>query len=274
MGLQKITTENAAAISQRIGRMSYCNSPYWLAENCSYEERNGELLVYINDRILNETYLLFVPTKKENFTTKRICIATNEDIARLKKEGISIVKITAQGAEYYYRTKDLIEMKGQTYGKCRKAVSQFTRNNQFKILHTYPDQKVVDFITSWAARKNLSKYTESARKLFEWDLDNCVKYVGLYSKLLTKQIYIEIDGKLAAFAFLHPMFPGLFVALQQKVDTKYKGLSRFLYHEKAKLYPDVEMFTVGTAAESVGLESFKEELHPAKKEEWFMLTLA
>lgn len=63
--MQKITTENAVAISQRIGKKSYCNSPYWLAENCSYEERNGELLVYINDRILNETYLLFPPAKKE-----------------------------------------------------------------------------------------------------------------------------------------------------------------------------------------------------------------
>jgi len=274
MEKQKITAENAVAISQRIGKRSYCNSPYWLAENCSYEERNGEALVYINDRTLNETYLLFTPTKKENITTKRICLATKEDIERLKKKGITIAKTTVQGAEYYYRTKDLIEMKGKTYSRCRKAVSQFTRNYKFKILHVYPAQKVVDFIKNWAAAKNLSKHTETARKLFEWDLDNCIKYVGLRKKLPTKRIYIEIDGKLAAFAFVHPLFPDLFVALQQKVDIKYKGLSRFLYHEKAKLYPNIEMFTVGTAAETEGLEAFKEELHPAKKEEWFMITLA
>lgn len=272
MAPQKITPENAVAISQKIGKKSYCNSPYWLTENCSYEERNGETLVYVNDRILNETYLLFLPEKKENYTTKKISLATKEEVERIKKEGIAIKKTEPQGTEYFYRTKDLIEMKGQKYARLRKAVNQFKKNN-YKILQVYPAQKVTDFIKNWAATKNLTKHTENARKLFEWDLDNCIKYVGLRKKLPTKRIYIEIDGKLAAFAFVHPLFPNQFVALQQKVDIKYKGLSRFLYHEKAKLYPEIEMFTVGTAAETAGLETFKEELHPAKKEEWQMIIL-
>lgn len=270
--LKKITPELAVQLSQQINRPSYFSSPYWLTENCVYEEHNGEILVYVNDRTVGKTIHLFTPQNSTNITTKEIAIATTEEIEKLKTQGIKIKEIQPLGYEYFYDTNGLINLQGSDWAKIRKDVNKFKKTYNYKILHKYPAQKVINFILEWAADKDFSKYEKADKVNFFWDLDNCIDYVKNRKKFPTKRIYIEIDGQLAGFSFLHQHTNGTIIGLQQKVNSKYKGIARFLYHEKAKMFPN-KIMTTGTSDDIPGLKQFKEELNPVKKQELFYLIL-
>ena len=59
----------------------------------------------------------------------------------------------------------------------------------------------------------------------------------------------------------------------QKVDYRYHGLSRFLYHLKAKEMEGVEFFTTGASAQDPELTNFKENLHPIARKPIYVLEL-
>ncbi len=260
-------------ISRTLNKPLYGANPFWLATNATYEEKDGEPVLYVYDRIDQETYHLFAPQRKEHITLPFIEIASDEDILQLEKSGVHITKKHKIGTEYTYRAKDLIEMKGKPFAAFRKSVHYFQKNYDYRILPEYPEEKTIVFIRTWAATKDLTNYSKLAKGIFEWDLDDCIHYVSLTKKIPHKSIFVEIDGELAGFCMTCPSLPALFVGLQQKVNVRYKGLSRFLYHEKAKLYPETPFFTIGQAADTLGLERFKEEMHPARKIDVYFLKL-
>lgn len=270
--VKKITPEVAVELGKRINRETYFVNPFWLAENCYWEDGNGEPIIYVYDWIDKTKHQLFAPQRKENIK-KHLELITQEDLQRVRKMSIELEEVILIEEEYFYKTKDLIEMKGKQFATFRKRVHKFQKTYKYSLSHSYPAEKITAFIKKWASTKDLKKYGPEAKTIFEWDLDNCLNYVKLLDKLPCKNLFVEIDGKLAGFAITCPLYPDLFVALMQKTDIQYQGLSRFLYHEKAKLYPDTAFFTVGTSALAPGLETFKEELRPVRKEALYFAVL-
>ena len=270
----KITQKNAFEVAKGLGRRTYFCSPFvLLAEASGYEKIDGELLVYVHDRVENIEGQFVMPSKIELIRKKSITFVSEQELAMLRKKSVPIKEVISLGHEYIYSAGDLVSMEGSKFKAFRKRVNQFTSKHQFKVLHEYPKEKIKEFIRTWAKSKDLSTYSEDARKEFLWDLDACIEYVDYIGVLPTKNVFVEVSGTLAGFAMTHPFLPNFFIGLQQKVDIKYPGISRFLYHEKAKLYPPDYRFSIGMAASTPGLETFKEELQPIEKVLWYTVNL-
>jgi len=57
------------------------------------------------------------------------------------------------------------------------------------------------------------------------------------------------------------------------VDYQYKGLSRFLHHERAKIFEQYAEFSLGTGVQDKGIDKYKEELSPSYKKAYsYLLT--
>ena len=74
-------------------------------------------------------------------------------------------------------------------------------------------------------------------------------------------MYIEKDGALAGFAWGVIAEKG-WVGLHLKADNSYRGLSRFLHVERAKMFSKLKRFTIGTGAAEEGIVEYKKSLHP------------
>lgn len=268
--MQKVTPEVAVELSKRTGRTLWAANPFFLASDCFWEECDDELILSLYDPVAKATVQLFVPQKKENAKMNQIEIATVDDVLRLNEIGVDVKEKFSIGSEYVYRTGDFVALKSRSL---RKAVNRFKRDNRFELSYEYDAKEVLAFIDRWAESKDISAYSDIARQVFLWDLKNCRQYASLIGKIPSKNIFVEIDGTLAGFAMTCQVFDGVFVALQQKVDVRYDGLSRFLYHEKAKLYPGAEFFTTGISGYTPSLSAFKEELNPSKKIDLYFLCI-
>jgi hypothetical protein len=98
---------------------------------------------------------------------------------------------------------------------------------------------------------------------FDESGDSFLYCVSNLKKYKVKQLYVEVDGKLAGLAFAVEHSSGNWVGLHLKVDYSYKGLSRFLHNERAKLFSDKKLFTLGTSGYDLGIAQFKSELGPS-----------
>lgn len=229
-------------------------------------DRNGELNVAVQDVLYpNDFPYLFLPSQKENWPHSLILWATSKNIDKLKKE-VVIERSFSSGKEFYYKTSDFIKMAGGKWADFRKDVEHFKRENKYKLLTDYPKNKVLKFIVeTWIAeqKEKTISFAESYN-FFLFCLENQDKY-GI------KTLYVEIDGELVGLA-MGAKFNNSdkWLALHIKVDYKYRGLSRFLYHERAKLFSRFNEFTSGaTCAGDEGVEKFKNHLHPYRVEESF-----
>lgn len=93
-------------------------------------------------------------------------------------------------------------------------------------------------------------------------MDNLKKYQ-------VKQVYVIVNKKLIGFAWGLKHSSGNWIGLQLKVKYRYKGLSRFLHQERAKLFSRYELFTLGAGAQEPGIIQFKKELGPTEEREYF-----
>lgn len=270
--MQRITSDVADDISKRVDNVMYCTNPFWLVTNCLWEEKNGELLIWFDCPVFNCIHLLLPPKQAQNISGRYIELVKEDELEVLKKTNIKMSNTSLNGNEYYYRTQKMIDMYGNEMESFRRAVNFFRNNYKYKLLDEYDPLKIKEFIKNWADSKDLSSYTDAMKKAFWREAESCAQYIDLIGKLQSKNIFVEVNGKLAGFAMTTSPFPNMFVALQQKVDSKYKGLSRFLYHEKCKLNRDKEFFTTGFD-DSPGLKVFKDSLHPDYTIPFYFITL-
>ncbi len=268
--MEKITPDIAVEISRKSGRESYFSNPFWLIENCLYEKQGDEYLIYIDYSVEEQIYLEFMPPNSNFKPTHDILFGWHEDVETLRKNGVSIKEKIFLGPEYVYECERLITAEGGEFKKFRQNLNYFKNHYSYSILNEYDPEKVKIFIKNWANRKDLSGYSEIGKKTFWWDVEACLNYPN-HTNLPQRNIYVEIDGKLAGFAFTCPLTKNMFAGVMQKVDIQYRGLANFLYQEKSKLYPEIPCFTIGTAEAAPGLERYKDSLRPAKKIDTFIL---
>jgi len=268
--MQKITQENALAISKECDKESYFTSPFFLSNECYFERREGETVLFINDVIDKELRYLYLPKNISKPVEYNVQFAREEDIERLEALGVNIAEKVSYEGEYIYDCVKLSSAEGPEMSGFRHSISHFKRHNSYRIFYEYDPEQVRDFIRWWASTKDVSPYSKFARDVFEWDLSLCLQY-PYFSIFPQRNIFVEIDGKLAGFAFTHPLMSNMFVGLMQKVNIKYRGLSHFIYSEKAKLHPGIPYFTIGTACASPGLGAFKDAMRPIQKIPTYLL---
>lgn len=217
-------------------------------------ERNGERIVVSQDILYpHEFPALFLPVNKNNWVTCSVTFTTEEDRARIREEGITIIIEKSIGSEFLYNTEDFLNPKGDF----KNRVNRFSSGYDFKLKSTYSKEAAIAFYNFWKdQRKHESITFEHSEEFFMFCLENLERYD-------VQQVYVEIDQKLVGFAW------GIrsgnnWVGLHMKVDYQYKGLSRFLHSERAKLFPECPKFTLGTGSHDPGVQNHKEDLDPSE----------
>lgn len=226
-------------------------------------ERNGESLLVWQDTLYpNEFPCIFMPKKKENWVRCSTAFATQEDITNIKKGNIEILMSKPMGAEFFYATDEFVEPKGDL----KNRVNKFRSSYVYSLASESNKAKIIEFYNFWKSQKEHESITfEESEEFFQFCLDNLNKYD-------IKQAYVEIDGRMAGLAWgIACENSDQWVGLHLKVDYQYKGLSRFLHHERARMFADRKEFSLGTGAHDKGIDKFKEELGPAYKKEYHYL---
>ncbi|KKW19923.1 MAG: hypothetical protein UY63_C0004G0008 [Parcubacteria group bacterium GW2011_GWA2_51_10] len=270
--MEKITPNNALEISRELGREAYFTSPFLLAAHGYYEQMNGKLIVYYLDTSDKEMRFLYAPSKIGKEDARGVQFAREIDIKTFEENGITIKEKIPYGPEYFYDCEKLSKSATPDLRKFRQNANYFRHHYSYTIKNQYEPEFVAEFIRNWASTKDLTNYSEFAKGVFIDDLNACLQYLE-FTSLPQRNIFVEVDGKLAGFAYTHPLTENLFVGLMQKVNIKYRGLSPFIYQEKARLYPGVPYFTIGCPCGVPGLLAFKDSMRPAKLIETYLLKI-
>ncbi|PIR88190.1 MAG: hypothetical protein COU10_00565 [Candidatus Harrisonbacteria bacterium CG10_big_fil_rev_8_21_14_0_10_45_28] len=238
---------------------SYFSSPVYLDFFGFIREENGEQAICWHDPETNTYPRIFPPEDKTKLQNIIISRATQGDIDTIEKEKIPILEKTLAHHEYYYQTKTLLSNRG----KMGQRIRQFKKENpNHKILSAYDPKKILSFYQKWKLAKPRE---DQSINFFAYHLNNLKKYI-------TKEIYVEIKGELAGFAWgaKHPQ-NGCWVGLQLKAIYDFNGLSRLLHQERAKLFANEPFLTLGPESDNLGIKQFKEELGPSEIKEYFYI---
>lgn len=231
--------------------------------------RGGErLFVWQDERFMHEFPSIFMPASRKLWTNASVIYASAEDLTKLEKERIMFMRKEMYGTEYYYRTEKFTTQIVNGFGK--KLRSFLSKHPSPRVLHAYPKQKIQEFYAAWTKQLKTAAVLpgmEDDHAFFAHCLENLDRY-GI------RQVYVEIDGRLAGFSWgvMHPS--GNWVGLHLKADRALRGLSHFLVHERAKMFEGVPLFTIGSDCNRPGLAAFKKELGPEKTIAYYRIATA
>ncbi|HHT82930.1 MAG: DUF2156 domain-containing protein [Christensenellales bacterium] len=140
------------------------------------------------------------------------------------------IKEIPNWGEYLYNFDDLLYLKGKKYHSKRNHINGFKR--------LYPDY-VYKKLTSKdipAVKEFLKKYySETSKDHFLFEIEKQMLYNVLdnYDRLDLKGGYIEVEGKMAAFAIGEKLRNTLYVHIE-KADKSYKGSYAVINNEFVK----------------------------------------
>jgi len=239
---------------------SYYSLPLYL-DYCAYLlPRNNEMVIVAQDLYYpHEFPALFLPQNPANWQNFSVTFATLADIKKIKQQNIEIILQKPVGTEYFYRTEDLLHPDR----KIAQRIRQFNKLYQYKVLDSYPADKIRQFYLAWKNQKERpGDLFDEAERIFFFCLENLPKYD-------IKQVYVEVEGRLAGLAWgvAHP--DGGWVGLHLKTDYRFKGLSRFLHQKRAELFADREYLALSTGEKDPGITQFKKELGPAEERDYY-----
>lgn len=241
---------------------SFFSMPLYLDFAAYIFERNGENLIVWQDRIFPHDFpSIFLPQKKQNWEHASMAMIAAEDIKKIENENIGIKFKSLMETEYFYKTEDFINPKKEL----KAHIEKFLKLCSYKLFIEYRHDKILKFYNQWKMQRNrVSISLEEEEKIFIFFLNNLDKYP-------IRQIYVEVDNKLVGFAWGIEHSKINWVGLELKVDYTYKGLSRFLQNERAKMFSDYEFFSLGTGCYDKGITEYKKELLPNFTKEYFYL---
>ena len=259
--MEKFQSKKHGSLISRLP-FSYLSLPVYL-DFCAYTfERHGENLVVCQDSYYSHEFpSLFMPQNPLNWERASLSMVSEQDVASIEAAGIEIAIRTSTETEFFYDTAAFL---ASTSSVTQRA-KQFERLYDYEIVHQYSKEALTAFYDLWEKQKDREQndlYEKESHDLFFF----CLEHLEAYD---IKQVYVIVGGKLAGFAWgvQHPN--GGWVGLHLKVDYSYKGLSRFLHLERAKLFQDEKRFSLGTGCKEPGLIQFKRELDPTEERPYF-----
>ncbi len=248
-------------------KFSYFTSRYWLEFLCEYKRVNRENLVYIK-ALDGENYILqYPPQKLANLENAEINLATTAEIAYLQDK-VEILEQKQMMSEYFFKTQDIINLTGVKHKKNRQAINSFEKEYNYQLTQEYDREKIIKFLDDWDQGQVLKTAPyDRGLKFCHFLLDHLNKDKKL------KTVFVSVDNKLVGFSIGELLNKKQWIALHQKVDYNYKGLGRWLFRERAKLFSGVEEFANGGAMGDKGIVEFKESLRPHQTIPYYYLKL-
>ena len=242
---------------------SYFSTNLYLDFSAYVFDRNGEHLVVWQDILYpNEFPCIFMPKKKENWTRCSVALATKEDIETIEKENIEILVNKPVGNEFFYSTENFINPKGSF----KNRVKQFVSNYEYLLIYNCDKKRIIEFYNFWKSQRKHENITfEESEAFFNFCLNNLDKYD-------IKQVYVEVKNKIVGLAWgINFLGSNNWIGLHLKVNYQHKGLSRFLHHERAKIFEKYKEFSLCTEVYDKGIDKYKEELGPIYKKAYYYL---
>ncbi|MDD2757990.1 MAG: hypothetical protein PHD72_01265 [Patescibacteria group bacterium] len=241
--------------------LSFLSLPVYLDFCAHILERNGEPIIVRQDALYEHEFpSIFLPKNPQNWQRASMAMITKHDIEKIKAHSIEVGIETPTETEFFYNTNDFVNPRG----KLKERINQFENNYDFVLKNTYSKDALATFFKTWEGQKECANdwFEKESADFFFYCLENLEKY-GI------AQVYVEVENKLVGFAWGVKHLGNNWAGLHMKVDYNYKGLSRFIHHERAKIFSGYDMFTLGTGCEDPGLIQFKKELKPVKEQEYF-----
>ena len=251
--------KSALEWSNKLKKETFFTNPFFIKLNC-FEKDN---LLFENGFVDEQHPLLVYSDVYEDISNNVVGTGFDEDIDKIVNK-YQLNRKENLGFEFYYSTNDWINLEGQEFRNIRKAINKFQKENKFKILMTYPKDKIINFLKEWANDKRKKETTEFTKELFEDELNESISNLDLIDSVDHKNIYIEVNDKLVGFCIFFNYFDNFWIALMQKTKHNYRGLPQLLYHLKAKEMGENQIFTTGAEAQDENLKQFKESLRPCK----------
>jgi len=274
--MKKITISNVTKISNKLAetKSSFFVNPFYLLENCYFEEKNGEIIVgqlsAIKKRKVNYINVTNAAKNGDTFT-----LLSDDEIRRLDNMGIRILEKTELGIEFFYKTADYLKLEGGEFSRIRKRINKLNKKFQVKVLDTYDKTKVIDFIDHWSKSKNTMQMQERETRAFKNEIGSTIKALDQLEKIENKSYFLEINNKLVGFRITVPQNNDTWVGVFQKIDHSFEGLNELLYQVSSKDYQAIPWFTTGAAGGSDGLENHKRNMHPKREKRlYFVKTLS
>lgn len=241
---------------------SYFSLPIYLDFSGYTFNRNGENIIVWQDILYPHDFpSIFIPKKKKNWECTSMALVDKDEIEKIKHENIEIkVQLPAE-TEYFYKTENFIDPKKGM----RAHIENFKKLYFYKIFKNYQSDKILEFYRQWKdQRERVSITVLEEEKFFMFCLNNLDRYP-------IRQVYIEVEDKLVGFAWGIDHLKNNWAGLELKADYAYKGLSRLLQNERAKMFSDYNFFTLGTGCHDKGIAEYKKELGPVFTKEYFYL---
>lgn len=265
---QPITAENVWDIIQRIDRRCYMASPFFLILNCTYEEQNGEPVIFYK---WSDYHELVHPTKNPVNMQNQYVWCFQADIDRIRAQGLEIKSIEEGVTEYFYNTKDLVDLDGQDYKKIRYKVNMFKKNYVYETHTTFDPAATKELIHRWykrTARKKEGEQLEVLKNETAMSLD----IVDMLPTIpQAKGLYVTVGGVLVGVTIFCPLYDDFWVSMIQKTDFKYDGLSRFMYQEKCRMMLKYPTASFSNDAGDEAVRATKMDLRPARIEPYFLV---
>jgi len=203
---------------------SYYSSRIYLDFAAYALERNGETIAVTQDLVSpHEFPALFLPERPANWERCSVTFATEEAKARVRAAGIPILIDNPVGMEFFYKTRDFVT----PTGNLKTKIARFAKTYDFRLTNRSDADTIRDFYARWKAQRPHDGLTfEESEQFFAF----CLRHLDAYG---IRQAYVEIDGKLAGFAWGVAAPRRGWIGLHLKVDYRYNGLSRFLHQDCA-----------------------------------------
>ncbi|MBX4181726.1 DUF2156 domain-containing protein [Candidatus Parcubacteria bacterium] len=227
-------------------------------------ERNGYENVGIQDEIYpNAIPYLYLPEQKRNWNHSHIIWVTDKQAKTLGKT-VNILEKIPLGEEYFYQTKDFLKLNGGKWANFRRQVNYFKNHYKYEIVSKNIGREQINtFLNKWLKSQEVKNgIFASSYDFFLFCLENRARYK-------IKTIFILVEGELAGIAMGIKYDNKNWIGLHSKILYKYKGLGKFILHERAKLFQNLDSFTLGTGAQDKGITEFKKSIHPSKEIKYY-----
>lgn len=266
---QAFTPDNVWQMIKRIDQRRFMSNPFFLIMNCEFEDKGDEVLVYW--KWTPET-LIYAPKNPAYAANKSLWCLTN-DLECLNQKGVAIKKSEPDSLEYFYRTQDLIDLKGADFKKMRNKINTFRKKYVFTMHDSCPAEEAKTLIREWHQKASLKK-NEYNKATIDFEVESALTMIDMLPSLpQVNQLAVRIDGKLVGYTLFCPLYDDFWVSIIQKTDYKYRNLAKVMYHEKCKRMAKYPQVSFGDDAKDPALSAAKAELHPVRTERAYWVEL-
>ncbi len=153
-------------------------------------------------------------------------------------ENLEGFKLTEQNNDFIYRTKEIIELKGNKYKDKRNKRNYFMTNYSF-LVEDYSEsahkEGCIKLLQQWQNQRSPLSIGENKKKI-EYDAQ-CNRMTFDYAEILgLKGMVVKVDERVEGYIFGQKMNEKICKMFFGKTNLEIKGLSQFIFSEFLKRY--------------------------------------